>query len=179
MEEATWLAAWAAVASAIVGFGALVISIGGRRRSRRAEAEASTARADVAAAQREISQRLAALDEMSNRLDRLTTTQERALAARQAEAEASRGGHLSARLNGANRVIATNVGADPLTILAIDVPESARVQGGPDPTDVELGPGEHFGVMVGISMDVPLPLPVILRWRDLRGEHERKQHLTL
>lgn len=166
------VAAVASVAAVFLSALAFGRSIRSDRRAGQAQDRSIEARDAAVAAQRD----------MAERLDAIAKAQEQTLADRQAEAEARRGGRLSAALvkqGRSERVIIENVGHDPLTVVDVDIPESAAVHGAGSPVGVDLDPGETFGILVGLSMDTPLPMEVGLRWRDDRGEQERVQHLTL
>ena len=177
MDLSDWLQASSAIASAIFALGALVVSIWSVVRSTKASKDAQGARELASSAQWKMTEHLQVIAEAQATVAKNLKSGTPGGAAVQTQ-----GGRLSARLTKvgrSERLAVANVGVEALEVVSVDVPPDIAVSGAPSIDDVELDPGEDFGIVVAITMGTSLPITVTMRWRDSRGEQERTQKLSL
>ena len=178
MDTSEW-AAVAAVVSATMALGSLVVSIWSVVRSTNAVNDAQVAREMATTAQWKMTEHLQVIAEAQ-------ATMAQALSAKGsgtyvAGSPISQGGRLSARLvhrGRSDRIVVANVGVEEVEVLSVEVDPDVLVEGDASVEGVSLEPGEDFTLIAALTFGDALPLNVTMRWRDSEGERERTQKVT-
>ncbi|WP_030159198.1 hypothetical protein [Glycomyces sp. NRRL B-16210] len=170
MKDPQYLAAVAAILTALIALFALGLSIIGVVQSKSASKDAQAAREKASDAQWKMTEHLETI---------AVSLRESSISG---AAAGSLGGQLTARLVRRGRgesLVVANVGTQPVRvedIAVIDQPNILIASQVEPLRGSELLPGEDHSVLAALSLGTRLPLKVALKWSDFDGQqHEREQ----